>query len=43
MSDDEVEINHEEVDYEELLGELEALEVIFPEEYELLRSKPYKC
>lgn len=41
--EDEPDIDHEKVDYEELLSELEALEVIFPDEYKLLRSKPYKC
>ena len=41
MSDSD--IDHDTVDYEDLQCELEALEVIFPEEYKLLKSKPYKC
>jgi len=39
---EEDDIDHEKVNYEDLLCELEAIEVIFPEEYKLLTSKPYK-
>jgi len=41
--DDFEDIDHEAVDYEELISEMETLEAIFQDEYKLLRSKPYKC
>lgn len=40
MSDEE--FDYSTVDWEEIEGELEALECIFPEEYKMNQAKPYK-
>ena len=40
MSDSDV--DYDAVDWEEQEGELEAIEMIFPEELEIKQSKPYK-
>ena len=41
-SDNEDNIDYSNVNWEEIEGELEALECIFPEEYKMTQSKPYK-
>lgn len=41
MSDSE-EVDLTTVDWEEQIGEMEALEVIFPDEFKILQSKPYE-
>ena len=39
---DEEEVDYSKVDWEEQESEIEALEVIFPDEFKILAIKPYK-
>ena len=42
MNDDDYQIDTAAVDWEEQEAELEALEVIFPDEFKITAYKPYK-